>query len=769
MKAGMILLCTALFGWSTIALGQDLAKKGSELCSEKRLKADSLPPLGDSPGTPLHSFDVLNYQLYLDIYNCFITPYPKSFTANEVITLRVDSTLSAIALNAVNTSLVIDSVRLAGVSYTHTSNILTITLDQTYNAGDTVRVKIYYRHNNVTDNAFYVSGGFVFTDCEPEGARKWFPSWDKPSDKATFDLTTRVPATVKLGSNGRLADSTTVGDTTYFHWISRDPVATYLMVISAKVGYNLDIVYWRTLSNPNDSIPIRFYWNAGETIANLNNIKTKIIPMTTEYSRLFGEHPFEKNGFATLNSQFTWGGMENQTLTSLCPNCWNENLVSHEYAHQWFGDMITCGTWADIWLNEGFATYCEALWYEYTGGYASYKSSINSDASSYLSGNNGRSIYVPAWINVTPPIGELFNGAITYAKGSCVLHMLRYTVGDSLFFRAFNEYATDAVQFKYGTAVTADYVAKISQVTGQDLNWFFNQWVMQPNHPVYANTFNFTSLGGGQWQVAFKARQTQSNPAFFTMPLELRITFATGPDTLVRVMNTSNNQVFSYRFGRQPLTLTFDPNNNIVLKQGTTGTGSTLVTPVLASPATGTPNLDPPVQLSWNIVPSATTYRLQVAIDSLFTSILIDDSTLTDTSFAAASVVPNTKHFWRVNAKNGGGTTAWSPVWNFTTTVFNDVVERLGDRIPATYALAQNYPNPFNPATSIRFELPHAGDVSLRIYSMIGEEVATLVNGNLTAGVYTARWDAGNVASGMYFYRIQASVYTATRKLLLLR
>ena len=111
-------------------------------------------------------------------------------------------------------------------------------------------MKIYYRHNNVSDNAFYAGNGLVFTDCEPEGARKWFPCWDKPSDKATVELRAKTPAVVKLGSNGRLADSITIGDTTYYHWVSRDPVATYLVVISSKIDYGLDIVYWPILSNP---------------------------------------------------------------------------------------------------------------------------------------------------------------------------------------------------------------------------------------------------------------------------------------------------------------------------------------------------------------------------------------------------------------------------------------------------------------------------------------------------------------------------------------
>ncbi|MBI5474977.1 MAG: T9SS type A sorting domain-containing protein [Ignavibacteriae bacterium] len=568
---GLTLLLSMQF-----AFAQDLNEKGSVVCSQKKQSARFSPEsMLLSPGSPLHSFNVLNYKLDLDIYSCFITPYPKSFVGVNTITFRVDSALQSITLNAVNTSLVIDSVRLAGTSFTHVSNALTITLDRTYNPGEVVQVKIYYRHNNASDGAFYTSNGMVFTDCEPEGARKWFPCWDRPSDKATLDLRVRVPATVKLGSNGRLADSTRVADTIWYNWISRDPIATYLMVMTGKVNYNLDIVEWVNPNNPNDKFPIRFYWNAGENQSSLTNIKTKIAPMTTEYSRLFGPHPFEKNGFATIASGagFTWGGMENQTLTSLAPNYWGENVVSHEYGHQWFGDLISPGTWADIWLNEGFATYCEAIWYEYTGGYSSYKSDINSDASGYLSSNPGWAIYNPAWAVTTPPTSTLFNGAITYNKGACVLHMLRYYLGDTLFFASLKNYATDTTSFKHKNSVTADFVAKVNEVSGQDMGWFFNQWVYAPNHPVYQNGYYFTNLGGGTWRVTFLARQTQSNPAFFKMPLELKLSFATGSDTLVRVMNDVNNQTITLTFNRQPTALTFDPNNNIVLKQGSTTMG----------------------------------------------------------------------------------------------------------------------------------------------------------------------------------------------------
>ncbi len=563
--------------------------RGSAYCAQKKSNAPDLPsrPSGTDVIIP-HSFDVLKYTLDLDIYSCFLSPYPNSFKATNVINFRVDTALSSIKLHAVNSSLLIDSVRMAGISFSHASDILTIQLNRTYNPGEIVNVKVCYHHKNVSDQAFNVQGGMVFTDCEPEGARRWFPCWDKPSDKATLDLKVKVPLNARLGSNGHLADSTVSGDTLKYHWVSNQNISTYLMVMSGKINYKLNIVYWHKLSNPADSIPIRFYFNYGENPTYIQNI---IGAMTTYYSETFCEHPFDKNGFATLNNLFAWGGMENQTLTSLCPNCWQEGLVAHEFAHQWFGDMITCATWADIWLNEGFATFSEALWLENTGGYSAYKNDILNDASNYLSSNPGWAISDPEWAINTPSNDVLFNYAITYCKGACVLHELRYVLGDSLFFATLASYASDT-NFRFKSANVADFNAKVNSVAGGNYDWFFEQWIFQPNHPIYQNTYNFEDQGNGNWKANFFMTQIQSNPTFFKMPVQVKIRFADNTDTLINAMNDANYQQFSWTFNKRPVFFQFDPDQQIVIKEGSTivGIGQDLLPGAGIHLAQNTPN-----------------------------------------------------------------------------------------------------------------------------------------------------------------------------------
>ena len=514
-----------------------------------------------------HSFDVLKYKLTIDLFNCYQTPYPKSFTANEEVTFKVDSTLNSLQLNANIASLVIDSVSMAGISFEHQADILNILLDRTYQPGEVVNVRIYYRHKNINDKGFYVSSGFVFTDSPPEGARKWLPCWDRPSDKAAWELIAKVPLSVRLGSTGIIADSTISADTLIYHWVSNIPVSTYLITFTSKVNFLIHTKYWHKLSNLSDSIPIRSYYKSGENLAIFDST---IIPLTNFFSEKFGDYPFEKLGFATLNGSFPWGGMENQSMVNLMAGGYSDvNLFAHEHSHQWFGDLVTCGTWADIWLNEGFGTYCQNLWVEHASGYVAYKNSMNSVANYYLGYNPGWPLYHPEWAIHTPDANALYNQAITYNKGACVLFQLRYVLSDSIFFKVMHDYITDT-NFMFGNVFTQDFVAKANQVSGENLNWFFDEWVYAPNHPVYQNIFNIDSVGENLWSVSLTINQTQANPLFFRMPIQIKINFSDATDTIFQVLNDVNNQEFTFTFSKHPLNLVFDPFRNILLKQAAT-------------------------------------------------------------------------------------------------------------------------------------------------------------------------------------------------------
>jgi aminopeptidase N len=765
MKRIIYFLSLLLIIISMPLAAQSVEKKGSELCSEKKMNSRLQLLSGNLTTTGAHSFDMLDYNLNLDIYNCFLTPYPSTFKGSEIITLLADSSINSIQLNAINTSLQIDSVRLSGAGFVHTNNILTISLDRTYAPGETLYVKIYYQHKNIADGAFYVQSGMVFTDCEPEGARKWFPCWDKPSDKATMSLKVITPGSVKLGSNGRLADSVKSNDTVYYSWISRDPVATYLMVISAKVNYNLDIKYWHKISNPLDSIPFRFYWNTGES--GLANIETKVLQMCDRYSTLWGEHAFEKNGFSTLNNQFAWGGMENQTLTSLCPNCWSENLVSHEFAHQWFGDMITCATWADIMLNEGFATFCEAIWYETTSGYTSYKNDIISDANYYLTNNPGLPISNPDWAVNTPDVNTLFNTAMTYDKGACVLHQLRYVMGDSLFFIGMHNYGTSNLRYK--SATIGDYAAFMTTAYGQDLSWFFNEWVYQPNHPLYTNKY-YISQAGSNWEVGFQAIQTQTNTVFFQMPLQIAINYSSGPADTLRVFNNVNNQLFTFNVTRQPVSVVFDPKNNIVLKNATLTQVSSLPVELTSFTAEVKAGL---VLLKWKTATEINNRGFE--IERAKVSENIDE------------LNPNRILFSTMGFVTGGGSSTTTKGYSFTDNIssFGKYVYRLkqvdfngnykyssnvqvsAGAKPTSFTLNQNYPNPFNPTTTIRFEVPKSSRIKLTVYNMLGEAIRVLSDAIFEEGVYEKTFDAKDMASGVYVYELKTDNVLLRQKMVL--
>jgi aminopeptidase N len=315
---------------------------------------------------------------------------------------------------------------------------------------------------------------------------------------------------------------------------------------------------------------MRFYYLPGQ---NPDPVVNVITSMADFYSQTFCEYPFQKIGFAGVNEYFYGGGMENQTLITLCSTCWRESLAAHEFAHMWFGDLVTCHTWADIWLNEGFATWITVFWQEHNQGYESYKTFlINMYAKPYIANNPGYAISDSAWAKRAPSMDTLFNTYVTYEKGACMVHQLRYVLGDSLFFSVLKAYVTDT-SLRFKSATIGNLMSIIDRVSGSNYDWFFDDWLFRPNHPHYQNTYDIQVNSQNSYTLQFLANQTQAYPAFFRMLLPLRIIFADSTDTLLSVMNTNNNQLFSFNFRKQPARLVFDPDTNIMLKEGTTKLG----------------------------------------------------------------------------------------------------------------------------------------------------------------------------------------------------
>ena len=428
--------------------------------------------------------------------------------------------------------------------------------------------------------------------------------------------------------------------------------------------------------------------------------------------------------------------------------------------------MITCATWADIFINEGFATFSEALWSESKSGYSAYKSDINSEASSYLSGNPGWAISNPIWAVTTPNTNTLFNYAITYAKGACVLHLLRYVLGDTQFFTGLKNYATDP-SLKYKSVVISDFKNVMAATSGQNLDWFFDQWIFQPNHPVYQNGYYFVQHGSN-WEVGFQAKQTQTNTVFFKMPIEIKISFTSGPDTTIRVMNDANNQLFNFMFTRQPSSVQFDPNNQIVLKNATlqqippvpveltslTASANGSIVVLKWTTATELNNRGFEIERSLTPTPS----RREGAIEWVKVGFVQGIGTSThkkDYSYVDA-VTEYGKYAYRLKQIDFDGTFSYS----------EEVYVEAGLK-PESFTLEQNYPNPFNPTTFIKFNLPQASKINLSVYNSLGELVNVIAYGEYEAGVYERVFNASSLASGIYIYVLKTDNVVLNQKMVL--
>ena len=399
----------------------------------------------------------------------------------------------------------------------------------------------------------------VWTLSEAYCARSWWPSKDDPSDKAdSIYIRVTVPANPNfiVASNGLLESITNDGSKNTFFWIERYPITTYLVSLAIYPYTIWSEQYISSISN--DTMAIEHYVFPDRYESSFSNYSLTG-EMISFFSGLFGEYPFiaEKYGHA----DFKWGGgMEHQTLSSMGSS--SQNLIVHELGHSWWGNLITCKTFNDIWLNEGFARYCQALWVEHTNGEEAYFSFMN-DYAYY----GGGTIYVEN----PSSNSQIFNSNLSYNKASWVLHMLRHKVGDDTFFEILKSYASND-SLAYNAASTTDFQKISEDISDQNLELFFQQWIYEEGYPKYE--MSWWQDGNATYKV--KIDQIQSG-GLFSMPIDLNFSGSIGPlliDTTIVVESSSLNHLYEIsglNFFVENVTL--DPNNWILKEVSYTTNG----------------------------------------------------------------------------------------------------------------------------------------------------------------------------------------------------
>ena len=456
--------------------------------------------------------------------------------------------------------LLVDSVLLNGskIPFIHSSAKLNITLPQIYNYGEQFSLVIYYQ--GIPGSSGFGSFEFgshnnqpaIWSLSEPYGASDWFPCKDTPADKAdSSDVWVTCSNSLIAASNGTLQAVVDNGNGTHtFKWKNIYPIAQYLISIAIS-DYTVYTTYYHYA--PSDSMPVVFYIYP-EDFNNAKPYLDKVVNMIAVFSNFYGPYPFLKEKYG--EAEFGWsGGMEHQTITSL--GGFDDDLEAHELAHQWYGDKITCADWQDIWLNEGFATFSEAVYFGATSGTDAY----NLMMTSFM--NNAKNAVGSVYVQNISNVNSIFDYNRSYAKGAVVLHMLKGIMGDSLFFQLMKTYASDP-KVAYGAATTANFEADAEKVYGSSLSYFFNEWIYGENYPHYSVSWNYNFIGNNIYSVNLNLSQTtNTNPAFFTMPIQIQVKTSAG-DTIVTIFNNRQNQLISFNVKGTPQYINFDPNNLIL-------------------------------------------------------------------------------------------------------------------------------------------------------------------------------------------------------------
>ncbi len=454
------------------------------------------------------------------------------------------------------------------VNYAQSNDNLQITLPQTIEVGTLDSITISYEGapNSIGfgsfEQAYHNGVPVLWTLSEPYGAKVWWPCKQDLTDKIdSIDVIVTTPSDFRVGSNGKLMAETAVDTLKTYHWKHRYPIPAYLISI-AVTNYSVYSDYVE-LDNGDSIEVLNYVYPESLASAQINTDET--VKYMELFNDLFGIYPFadEKYGHA----QFSWGGgMEHQTMSSM--GSFSHGLQAHELAHQWFGDMVTCGSWEDIWLNEGFATYLTGLTSEFLSNESSWNSWKSSKVANITS-NPGGSV----WVDDTTSVSRIFNGRLTYNKASYLLHMLRWQLGEEDFFQGVRNYLQDPA-IAFGYARTNDLKTHLEAQSGQDLTEFFEDWFYGQGYPSYQLVWS-PSPEGIQMQIS----QTTSHNSvdFFEMPLPIQF-IGENQDTILRLDHHTNGQEYLLDLPFSVSEVRFDPDLWLISKDNQVEEGVTNAT-----------------------------------------------------------------------------------------------------------------------------------------------------------------------------------------------
>ncbi len=529
------------------------------------------PPFGDVRATRHwtrdRSFDLQHVKLELTS----IDWEKREIAGTATLTLApLNDGLTSVTLDAAE--LTIEAVTTGSgqkLDFAAGAKELTIGLDRTYAAGEPVTLAIRYRTRPrkgfyfvAPDQAYPTKLRQIWTQGESEYNHYWFPSYDFPNDKATSETIVTVPAEMTVIGNGRLAGVTEnpAAKTKTYHWREEVPHSTYLIsLVAGRFDRHVDML---------GELPVEYYVPPGTGAAAVK----RSFQLTPEMIRFYADfsatpYPYEKYAQDTVE-EFLWGGMENVSATTLftdtlhdeaaTPNFTSEGLVAHELAHQWWGDLLTCRDWSHIWLNEAFATFFTNLWFEHRYGRDEYDYRVWENWQDYFKEDREdyrRPIVLPVYVDEM----DLFDSH-TYPKGAAVLAMLRSVLGDEAFQMSIRHYAAKHARQPVDTE---DFRKAIAEATGQDLGWFFDEWLYRAGHPEFAVSSDWDEATRTAHLVVEQKQALKEMTPIFRMPVEIEFTTAAGAQSF-RVEVAHARDDFYFPLPARPTRVRFDPAQKII-------------------------------------------------------------------------------------------------------------------------------------------------------------------------------------------------------------